>query len=166
MPHTMKKLLYLSIALLAFVSCEMKNDAQSTPMLYFSIFTRADSVHKDTLNCSMPSANVIVVDTINVADTVTFMIGADAVLNVLDSMSVTWDHEKMTATLNVLEEWFIKEQTDIPNGSFKFLPYYRGVTVPMVYIPTASGTHTITVFLRSSTTAYGPTSYTITQPVR
>lgn len=166
MPHTMKKLLYLSLALLAFVSCKMKNEAQSTPLLYFSIFTRADSVHTDTLSCSQPSANVIVVDTVNVADTVRFMIGADAMLNVLDSMSVTWDHEKMAASFDVRDEWFIKEQTDISNGCFKFQPYYRGVAMPMAYVPTASGTHTITVFLRSSTTAYGPTSFIITQPVR
>ena len=166
MPHIMKKLLILFLAFLALASCEWKNEAQSTPMLYFSLFTRVDSIHKDTLRCTQTSANIILVDSIKVADTVTFVIGADAVYNALDSMSVTWNHNQMNATFAVDEAWFIAENTDIANGKFKFNPYYRGVNMPMVYVPTIAGTDTITIFLRSTTTAYGPTSMTIIQPVR
>lgn len=166
MPHDMKKVLILFLALAAITSCKMKNEAESTPMFYFSYFLRSDSTHTDTLYCVQTSSNTILVDTARVADTITFGITADAVLNVLDSLSVTWNHSKMSATFAVKNEWFIPELTDVANGHFKFLPYYRGVTMPMTYVPTVAGTDTITLFLRSSTTVYGPTSMHIIQPVR
>lgn len=166
MPHTMKKVLILFLALAAITSCNMKNEAESTPMFYFSYFVRSDSTHTDTLYCVQTASNVILVDTACVADTITFGITADAVLNVLDSLSVTWNHDKMSAAFWVKEEWFIPELTDVANGHFKFQPYYRGVTMPMIYVPTVAGTDTITLFLRSSTTVYGPTSMRIIQPVR
>ncbi len=139
---------------------------QSTPELHFSYFIRSDSVHTDTLKCSLPSAYTLVVDTVNVADTITFVIVADAVLNVVDSLSVTWNHEKMGVAFAVKDEWFIKERTDVPNGHFKFQPYYRGISMPMVYQPMVSGMDTIAIFFRSSTTAYSPVSFTIIQPVK
>lgn len=166
MPHSMKKVLIFCLALCALTACEMKNEAESTPMFYFSYFIHSNATKTDTLRCVQTASNIITVDTISVADTVSFVIGADAVYNALDSLSVSWNHAKMSATFAVDQAWFISSSTDVANGHFKFQPYYRGVNMPMVYVPTVSGTDTITLYLRSTTTVYGPTSMQIIQPVR
>lgn len=166
MPHTMKKIFIFCLAFAALTSCKWKNEAESTPMLFFSHFIHSDSTHTDTLKIQIPSSSLCILDTISPLDTVNFVIGADAVYNILDSLSVSWNHDKMKASFTIKEEWFITERTDIPNGRFKFQPFYQGVSMPMRYIPLSSGTDTITIFLRSTTTAYGPTKQTIIQPVR
>lgn len=166
MPHTMKKVLVLFLAVVCFASCKMKSTAESTPIIYFSYFVRSDSVHTDTLRVKEIDAKTLLLDTISVKDTVTFILGLNAVFNELDSLSASFPASRMEGVIGVKEEWFIKQKTDIVKGHFKFQPYMVEVPIPMQYIPTASGTDTLTFYLKSTTTVYNAVQRTIIQPVR
>ena len=83
MPHTMKKIFIFCLALAALTSCKWKGEAESTPMLFFSHFVLSDSTHTDTLKIQIPSSSLCILDTISPLDTVDFVIGADAVYNIL-----------------------------------------------------------------------------------
>lgn len=169
MPHSMKKVLYLLVFLCALCSCDMKGDAQSTPVLSFSVFEhRHDSVTR-YFQTQQLSATLYLNDTVAVSDTVSFYIGANGVYNALDSLIVRWDSTAIKATFAVGSDWskyVDASKSDIPRGRFHFYPYVVSASIPMIYVPVKSGTDTLSIHLANTSTTFGPVSVMFIQPVR
>lgn len=169
MPHSMKKVLYFLVLLCALCSCKMQGDAQSTPMLSFSVFEhRHDSVTR-FFQAQPITSTLYLNDTVAVSDTVSFYIGASGVYNALDSLIVRWDTTAIKATFAVGSDWdkyLDVSKSNIAKGRFHFYPFVISASIPMIYVPVKSGTDTLSIHLANTSTSFGPVQVTFIQPVR
>ena len=169
MPHTMKKLLFFFCLLIVFVSCKLKGEAESSPILSISVFEHHHDSIIRILSARPLSSGLYLIDTIAALDTMTFYIGADGGFNALDSLIVRWDSTAMKATFAVGSDWnnyLDTSKSDIPKGRFHFYPYVQSILIPMVYVPTRPGMDTLSFHLANTSTVYGPVEMAFIQPVR
>lgn len=169
MPHFMKKFIPFFILVILFSSCNMQDDAQSTPELAFSFFEHKHGAKVDTILAYPISAGVYSLDTIYALDTMAFLIGANGRYNALDSLVIRWNTTSVQATFAVGSDWnnyLDPAKTDVAKGRFYFYPYVQRVALPMLYVPLRAGTDTIVVHLANCSTAFGPVEVRFIQPVR
>lgn len=169
MPHSMKKIIPFLALLCALCSCKMQGEAQSTPMLSFSVFEHHHDSVTRFFQAQPISSTLYLNDTIAALDTVVFYIGASGVYNSLDSLIVRWDTTAIKATFAVGSDWdkyLDTSKSNIAKGRFHFYPYVVSASIPMAYIPIKSGTDTLSIHLANTSTVFGPVEVAFIQPVR
>lgn len=171
MPHTMKKYIFCTIAIVLFLLSACKQNAeepQSSPRIYMSYFVSSPSGggKLDTLNLKADKGRYLV-DTISVGDTVRFDLLLNAITNTLTSFAFKNDTNYLYMRVNVPADLQkgLTDDTKLEDGILYFKTGYSAAIVPMVYIARKSGTTNVDMTL-SSTSSYSPSTLSFTQPIR
>ncbi len=171
MPHTMKKYIFCTIAIVLFLlsACKQNSEEpQSSPRIYMSYFVSFPSGggKVDTLELKTDKGRYVV-DTISVGDTVRFDLLLNAVTNTLTSFVFKNDTNYLNMRVNVTTDLQkgLAADTKLADGVLYFQTGYSAAIVPMIYIARKSGTTDVDMTL-SSTSTYSPATLSFTQPIR
>lgn len=171
MPHTMKKYIFCTIAIVLFLlsACKQNSEEpQSSPRIYMSYFVSFPSGggKVDTLELKTDKGRYVV-DTISVGDTVRFDLLLNAVTNTLTSFVFKNDTNYLNMHFNVTADLqkSLTDDTKLTDGALYFQTGYSAAIVPMIYIARKSGTTDVDMTL-SSTSTYSPATLSFTQPIR
>ena len=171
MPHTMKKVIICTVAIVLclFSACKENKDTQSSPRIYMSYFLvnhEGGSGAADTLTVRTLSDRYEV-DTISVGDTVHVDIMLNAVTNMLTNFVLETDTNSIKYSFATYKELLaaLSDDSDIENGKFVFKTGYSGAALPMQYIARKSGKATVTMTV-SSDSEYSPSKLVFDQLIR
>lgn len=171
MPHTMKKVIICTVAIVLclFSACKENKDPQSSPRIYMSYFLvnhEGGSGTADTLTVRTLSDRYEV-DTISVGDTVHVDIMLNAVTNMLTNFVLEADTNSIKYSFATYKELLaaLSDDSDIENGKFVFKTGYSGAALPMQYIARKSGKATVTMTV-SSDSEYSPSKLVFDQLIR
>jgi len=170
----MKKCVIFLPVLLTITMFSCINESSSfTPDLSFSYFL-LNPVYEgekivsaeDTLYLTARE-NYFVLDTIDVEDTVVFMVACCSYENDLIALRVNFDTTQLNMNAKVVEETkkALLSTTDYRNLQFYINPGYNTMYMPFGYSPVQSGSHQFSVVVESDS-KYSPNSTTFCQPVR
>ena len=155
------------------VSCKT-SDAQYTPYISVSSFLRGPKLHNDTIIGCRDTVKIAYdqnlgcyqLDTIQVGDTVVFMVGFGSRGNRLLSASIAADTTNMMFRCAPSEDFvkILKDSTSVSNMQFDFTGDHNFASLRVYYTPLKLGTHKM-VFTVRSDSKFSPVSMTFMQNV-